>query len=434
MAVSEKTKREIWVKAGGHCSFPDCQHLLIEEGNEDDSSATIGEIAHIVAQGAVGPRSDKSIPGEELHGVGNLMLLCLEHHQIVDDQPKTYPVEKLIQMRTDHEKWVREQLSPREAYTGVFSQEVTVTDTIHSSLIPVSRMPCYIYSAPTKLTNPKEAQKRIEWPSGADGLMLPFILKENQLHCFADLTKKKNPFHKCISADKVTSVRVEQWWNHDAKHLWFVQLLNQCLNKLTGRKGLLFDKRHKRYYFVPDKHGEEVSVASKSLEGRASHRSACWQPKRRSTGEPKGYWEHLAVGLRFHRLSDKGWCLSLRPERRFTIDGFVEIEGKETGKKSTSKKSRMFNIDVLKEVNFWREFLSDGNPRITLNFGEQSMTIEKELLHGDIVWPGVSNDAKPFSQAEFSEDLFSLAELDELDGDYRETNDPVECQLGDTNE
>ena len=417
MSVSEKTRREVWVKAGGRCAFLDCRKELIAPATEQDPSATLGEIAHIVAQGKDGPRSGLAVPGGELHGAENLILLCQACHEIIDSQPQTYPLEKLIQIRSDHEEWVRKSLSPMEASTGVYFTDENVVEEIHSTLLPVSRMPCHIFSGQTEIRKPAEINSLLEWPRGQQSVMLPFILKEGRLYCFSDLRKKNNPFRNCVSGENIEKIEVEEWWDDDVKFLWFVELLNRCLNKLTGRKGLNFDKDHRRYHFVPTSDGEEVSKTYTSLEGRKATRSVCWQPKRRATGEKKNFWEHLAVGLRFHRVGSKSWCLSMRPERRFTRDGIESIEPKNTGRRSTSRKSRMYNLDVLSEVNFWRDFLSDGRPRIALHFGDQNLTIETRMLSGEISWPGVPDDAKPFAHTEFEEDLWSMAEIAEWDNE-----------------
>tara|TARA_A100000171_G_scaffold51536_4_gene66167 strand:+ start:221 stop:466 length:246 start_codon:yes stop_codon:yes gene_type:complete len=75
----------------------------------------------------------------------------------------------------------------------------------------------------------------------------------------------------------------------------------------------------------------------------------------------------------------------------------------------------MYNEQVLREVNFWRDFLSDGRPRLVFNFGEQSLMVQSELLSGSIEWPGVPDDARPFTYTKYEEDLFTQVELDQLE-------------------
>ena len=74
----------------------------------------------------------------------------------------------------------------------------------------------------------------------------------------------------------------------------------------------------------------------------------------------------------------------------------------------------MYNINVLTEVNFWRDFLSDGQPRFTLSYGKQSLAVATEPLNSSIVWPGVPDDATPFTMARYDEDLFTRSEYDLL--------------------
>src|SRR5207247_91578 len=175
-----------------------------------------------------------------------------------------------------------------------------------------------------------------------------------------------------------------------------MMLLNKILNKVTGRRGLQLDKEHQRYYFEPEANHQNREVFYHSLQGNSTSRLVAWQPKRRQTGLLKNYWEHLAVNLQFHRMGENSWCLSIRPERRYTIDGYTPLDGKQTGRKATSRASRIHNYDLLGELNFWRDFLSEGSPRITCFFDTQSLIIETELIHTTVDWPGVPEDNRPF--------------------------------------
>src|SRR5437879_6236706 len=110
MSVDARTKQLLWSKAAGRCSYPACQKPLVHEASEHDREVLVGEIAHIVAQRFDGPRGNKLPQGGGVDDYGNLLLLCHEHHEIVDQQTATYPVEKLVQFRNDHEDWVRSRL------------------------------------------------------------------------------------------------------------------------------------------------------------------------------------------------------------------------------------------------------------------------------------------------------------------------------------
>ena len=109
MAISEKTLKILWSRAGGRCSFPLCNTPLIQEGTENDAPAIIGETAHIVARTLDGPRGKEPFRGTDRDSFENLLLLCPVHHTIIDQQPQTYTVEVLTQMKNQHEQSIQAQ-------------------------------------------------------------------------------------------------------------------------------------------------------------------------------------------------------------------------------------------------------------------------------------------------------------------------------------
>src|SRR5579862_893090 len=114
MNVDARTKQILWAKAGGVCSVPDCRQSLVTEASTADPLVLLGEIAHIVAQSPGGPRRDSAWQPSHIDAYEYLILLCHKCRETVDQQPKTYPVERLLQLKKDHEEWVRTSLSIEE--------------------------------------------------------------------------------------------------------------------------------------------------------------------------------------------------------------------------------------------------------------------------------------------------------------------------------
>jgi hypothetical protein len=282
-------------------------------------------------------------------------------------------------------------------------------------------MPRYIYGVPCQYNDlqAKEAAQEII-PPVDKGEMYPFLLRGGMLFCFQDLNAKDGPFRQLVSNQKVERYDVHEWCEDPEQRKWFTTLLNYSLNKLTGRKGLHLDKIHRRYYFQPSKLGETLEVNYRPLNQSKATRKVVWQPIAKKTKEPKRYWYHLAVALKFHQVSALHWCLSIRPEMRLTKDGFNRLEAHKIGSRVTHKKSRQFNYDLLGDVNFWRDFLSDGKPRIILPFGtkKQRIIISTTMMQAEIEWPGIPEEyAKPFKNVEYPEDLFSWAALARLENE-----------------
>lgn len=102
MAVDVKTRILIWCRAASRCSI--CKEELIHDLSTGDKSSLIGDVAHIVAQKEGGPRGVSPLTSEERDQFPNLLLLCKNDHKIVDDDPQSFTVEKLHEIKTAHER------------------------------------------------------------------------------------------------------------------------------------------------------------------------------------------------------------------------------------------------------------------------------------------------------------------------------------------
>jgi hypothetical protein len=346
----------------------------------------------------------------------NLILLCNQHHQLIDSEGALakYTVERLHAMKETHEQRIERGLGGRSNVPSELPP--TVNDTVYSNVLPVTQMPRYIYGAPCSAGRENEVR-----PAAASaGTMTPFILREGRLWAFQDLRDTSDPFADVVACTETERFSTKEWWTDPDRLGWYVALLNRSLNKLTGRLGLRLDHDHHRYYFEPEAAGVERSVPYRPLNASRATRSVVWQPKKRATGEARNYWLHRAVSLRFFLIGDNQWCLSVRPELRVTSDGFESIQAKYIGRQVTRKKSRLFNHDLLGEVQFWRDFLGRSTPRILFPFGtdKQNLIVSTSLSSGQVCWPGIpAEHDMPFKNVEYVDDLFTWAEAGGLSED-----------------
>ena len=167
---------------------------------------------------------------------------------------------------------------------------------------------------------------------------------------------------------------------------------------------------HHRFYFPVLEEGVERSVTYRSPNREEQSRQVAWEPKFKHNGEGKGYWFHLAAGLKFHQMDDKQWCLSIRPERHLTKDGTIEFPPEKIGPRVTKLKAKMYNDIYFNEIVFWRDYLSQGQPRFVFDYGSQKAIIEVQLVTFDVDWIGIEDDDKPFKNEVYPEDLFTWAE------------------------
>jgi len=99
----------------GAFSMPDCRKRLVAEASESSPSraTVLGEMAHIVGEKETSPRGVSKLSQDDRNRYPNLILLCQDHHTIIDDDPAAWPIELLHQIKADHELWV-EGLVPNE--------------------------------------------------------------------------------------------------------------------------------------------------------------------------------------------------------------------------------------------------------------------------------------------------------------------------------
>lgn len=418
MSIPPAEQKILQIKSGNRCAFPGCGALLVNPGAFGRRPVITGEIAHIVSEKPDGPRGRHSLPPGEHDKHTNLIFLCPEHHKEIDDQPQVYTVERLRQMKKEHEEAIEKAVVQAKAKPST-GDLLYIKETVYSTLLSVLRMPTFIFGAPCKYSQSqeKEAAKDVLVPKGDE--LCPFIIRnQNFLYAFNDLRKSGGPFRSLVDFKKAIPWRSASWWEHPDNSRWFATLLNRTLNKLTGRRALMLDKEHHRYFFAPEEPGEEKVVNYRPLNQKGLvQRKVVWRPIRKKTGEPRLFWNHLAVGLRFLQVERAEWCLCLRPEMRITRDGITPIESRRIGSRVTRQKAHMFNYDLLEDVNFWRDYLSKGRPRIFLRFGDnQSIVISTTMLSAAVEWPGIPEEfALPFTNIDYEEDLFSSLELAELE-------------------
>lgn len=107
MAVSSKTRKALWARSGNRCSI--CKIELINEKDKNNRTLNLGEECHIISKKNNGPRHIKQ-DNFDYDSIDNLLLLCCNHHTMIDEQIEKYPVEELRKVKGLHEKWVQTTL------------------------------------------------------------------------------------------------------------------------------------------------------------------------------------------------------------------------------------------------------------------------------------------------------------------------------------
>lgn len=128
MTISDKDIKILWGKAAGRCSI--CRDTLFHAADNPSDTTLIGENCHIVAEKQDGPRGQSNLNSSDRNRYPNLILLCRNHHKIIDDDETTYSIEVLYQIKTDHELWIENSFvsngNPEKDYYIKFVNEISL--------------------------------------------------------------------------------------------------------------------------------------------------------------------------------------------------------------------------------------------------------------------------------------------------------------------
>lgn len=100
---SKQTIKILFALSGNQCAHPDCVNTIIEPATDKSSTIVTAQICHIHPLKPKGSRAKLGLTTQESNACENLILLCRNHHILVDGQHETYPAELLKEWKSVHE-------------------------------------------------------------------------------------------------------------------------------------------------------------------------------------------------------------------------------------------------------------------------------------------------------------------------------------------
>jgi hypothetical protein len=105
------TIKRLFALSNNTCAFPKCNARIIAE-----SGTVTGKLCHIKAKKPSGPRYDPKQSDAARNAASNLILLCAQHHDIIDKEPHIYTGDILQEMKEAHEKKGRKEILPEDSF------------------------------------------------------------------------------------------------------------------------------------------------------------------------------------------------------------------------------------------------------------------------------------------------------------------------------
>lgn len=93
--------KQLYAVSMNQCAYSGCVTPLVDPATR----TVVAEICHICAQSPGGPRYDVNQTDQERHAFENLILMCRNHHTIIDDENNLdrFTVEWLVDLKRRHE-------------------------------------------------------------------------------------------------------------------------------------------------------------------------------------------------------------------------------------------------------------------------------------------------------------------------------------------
>lgn len=94
---SEATLKRLFARCQNRCAFPRCRVQIF------DGKVLLGEVCHIKGAKPGSARYDPAQTAEQRHSYDNLIILCNNHHGVIDADVESYTVERLLKLKADQQ-------------------------------------------------------------------------------------------------------------------------------------------------------------------------------------------------------------------------------------------------------------------------------------------------------------------------------------------
>ncbi|MEM8926528.1 MAG: HNH endonuclease [Actinomycetota bacterium] len=299
---TDKTLKILFAASGNRCAFPGCSRSLVAAESDVTAEMVLGEIAHIVGLTPKSARWRKDMTDAERNAPENLVVLCGDHHKVIDNKEneRRYSEAVVRRMKSEHQR-SQGSLRPSETVDDL------VEETLTSSMLIVDSLPGSLYSARCSESNAMGVVRRIQRGGLGKDDLVPFYLHDGRIWSFWDLSDGAGPLSAACDVSTVERFAADEAWSDPDLHRRYVALLNRAMTLHLEHRGLRRDKRHNRYYFAARTAGEERFVSYSTLSGRSQSLGVV-REERRKTGERKGVWWLFGFqrGVRLVSMSQLG--------------------------------------------------------------------------------------------------------------------------------
>lgn len=240
------------------------------------------------------------------------------------------------------------------------------TETLISNLLPITGLPSVMWTAATTFRTNKEIPREA-WP------LPPFILRDEKLITFCPIPGSK--LASLCDAKTATSVDLSGSRGDTKVERWLTEMVGRSLRAFLPERKLMMMGRD-RYIFRVGEDGKEVVIKSGKHQERRVSKPAI-NHKDGST-----FWVHQAAYISVVKIADD-FFVELDPTYCFSHDGRTAIRGKTATRLSIQWLGKQQNVQLLRDLVFWANWLSGGKLEFSIPTGGEPLIVSASPAQGE---------------------------------------------------
>lgn len=190
LAPTTETLRALFAKSGNQCAFPKCAHPLIDEDKN-----FVAQVCHI-EDAMPGGRFNEDSSNEERRHYDNLILFCYSHH-IKTNNVEKYPVQKLREIKQQHEIQFSKTFHVEEiVLLNVFNELKSIKDDTSEILKNQKQQSEALEKMMTLLSSPKQTTN---------------VVESNHINKIESFVEQKNALGQKATIQLLQNYKLENW-------------------------------------------------------------------------------------------------------------------------------------------------------------------------------------------------------------------------------
>jgi len=290
--------------------------------------------------------------------------------------------------------------SNQSAVRRLIGVDLKFQEWLHSNLLPVTKIPTKIYSAPLPLkpstATDAEAMARIP----------PLKQVRGKIWSLAPLGEPAIAGLVGCDPAQAETTSIDKWLPWTRERNWLRELFYSYVRRRCAALGMAYDEAHRRFYFTPENGSARIRTYQ-AFKRRAT-RQLAYPYYDKESGQLR-FWVHHAARLTFSDFGTE-FYLKVEPGYAFTKNGVDFLASEDIGPLATRRKSGERNQNVFNHIIFWSEILASPGGEINIDCDGQLLVISK-MFESTKTGFGIPSDSIPIADVAMAEDELDLGLL-----------------------